>query len=67
MSDTLRDRIAAVIADRMAALSIQQAIDMPTFDYMTVAVGEYANPEFSFGDRIRKIRREVAHMTHWEA
>lgn len=39
---------------------------MPTFAYMTVAVGEYANPEFSFGDRIRKIRREVAHMTQAE-
>ena len=39
---------------------------MPTFDYMTVAMGEYANPEFSFGDRIRKIRREVAHMTQAE-
>ena len=26
MSDNLRDRIAAVVADRMAALSIEQAI-----------------------------------------
>lgn len=25
--------------------------------------GGYANPEFTFGDRVRKIRREVAHMT----
>lgn len=29
-------------------------------------MGEYTNPEFSFGDRIRKIRREVAHMTQAE-
>lgn len=41
---------------------------MPTFDHMTVAVGEYANPEFSFGDRIRKIRREVAQAySAWES
>lgn len=28
--------------------------------------GGYSNPEFTFGDRVRKIRREVAHMTQSE-
>lgn len=36
---------------------------MTTFAYMTVAHEGYANPEFGFSDRIRKIRREIAHMT----
>ena len=39
---------------------------MHTFDYMTVAMGGYRNPQFDFCDRIRKVRREVAHMTQKE-
>ena len=39
---------------------------MHTFDYMTVAMGGNRNPQFDFCDRIRKVRREVAHMTQKE-
>lgn len=39
---------------------------MTTFAYMTVATDGFSNPEFDFCDRIRKVRREVAHMTQAE-
>lgn len=39
---------------------------MHTFGYMTVAMGGIQNPTFDFCDRIRKVRREVAHMTQKE-
>ena len=39
---------------------------MHTFAYMTVAMDGYSNPIFDFCDRLRKVRREVAHMTQKE-
>jgi DNA-binding XRE family transcriptional regulator len=36
---------------------------MHIFAYMTVSTGSYHNPQFEFCDRIRKVRREVAHLT----
>ena len=36
---------------------------MHTFSYMTVVTGEYRNPHFDFSDRIRKVRRDIAHLT----